>query len=115
MKVRHTGKGTIHPPIRDKEVAVALAYEPEKSGAPKVLAAGFGEIAQRILDLARQEDIHIHENKTLANLLVKVPVDSEIPEGAYQLVAELLAFLYATDARLAEKMSAAERKVTPRK
>jgi len=104
-----------YPPMQDKKVAVALAYEPEKIGAPKVLAAGFGEIAQYILELARQEDIHIHENKTLANLLAKVPVGSEIPEAAYQLIAELLTFLYATDARLAEKMSAAERKIIPPK
>jgi len=103
------------PPMQDKEVAVALEYEPEKNGAPKVLAAGFGEIARHILELARQEDIHIHENETLAKLLARVPVGSEIPEAAYQLVAELLTFLYATDAKLAEKMSAAQRKIIPSK
>jgi len=102
--------------MQDKiDVAVALEYEPDKNGAPRVLAAGFGEIARHILELARQEDIHIHENETLAKLLAKVPVGSEIPEAAYQLIAELLTFLYATDARLAEKMSAAERKIIPSK
>ena len=102
-----------HRSMRDKEVAVALAYEPEKNGVPKVLAAGFGVIARHILELARQENIHIHEDKTLANLLARVPAGREIPEGAYQLVAELLTFLYVTDARLAEKMSAARRKIIP--
>lgn len=101
--------------LAEKDVAVALEYKPEKNGAPKVLAAGFGEIARRILELARQEDIHIHGNESLAKLLARVPVGSEIPEAAYQLVAELLTFLYATDARLAEKMSAAERKIIPPK
>jgi len=89
----------------EREAAVALAYEPESGSAPKVLAAGYGEIARRILELAREHQVHIHKNDTLAKLLATVPAGSEIPADAYQLVAELLAFLYQTDRRLAEKMS----------
>ena len=96
-----------------REVAVALEYQPDRAGAPRVLAAGFGEIARRILEIARHEGIHIHEDDTLARLLARVPPGSEIPEAAYQLVAELLAFLYATDARLAEKMARARRQKMP--
>ncbi|RMH51148.1 MAG: hypothetical protein D6682_05190 [Zetaproteobacteria bacterium] len=88
---------------RDREAAVALGYDPERGGAPKVLAAGFGEVARRIMELARASGVHIHRDDNLVQLLARVPVGEEIPEEAYQLVAELLAFLYRTDKRLAEK------------
>jgi len=88
---------------RDQQAAVALGYETDGGGAPKVLAAGFGEVANRIMDLARESGVHIHQDENLVKLLAQVPVGSEIPEEAYQLVAELLSFLYRTDRRLAEK------------
>ncbi len=91
--------------MMDREVAVALGYEPEGDGAPKILAAGFGEIAKQIMAIAKTEDIHIHNDGTLAQLLARVPVGQEIPEDAYQLVAEILAFLYRTDQHAAEKVS----------
>jgi len=101
------------PDRHGRDAAVALEYDPATGGAPKVLAAGHGEIARRILEIARREDIHVHKNDTLARLLARVSPGSEIPEEAWQVVAELLAFLYATDARLAEKMARAQRQKMP--
>ena len=92
--------------MRNQKATVALGYAPEGLSAPKVLAAGYGEVAKRILDIARESGVHIHQDHNLANLLAQVPVGQEIPEEAYQLVAELLSFLYRTDKKLAEKMSA---------
>ncbi|MDX8397125.1 MAG: EscU/YscU/HrcU family type III secretion system export apparatus switch protein [Mariprofundaceae bacterium] len=91
--------------MRDQDAAVALAYDPQAGAAPKVLAAGFGQIAKKILESAREHDIHIHQDDNLAQLLAQVPVGQEIPEDAYQLVAELLSFLYKTDQSLSEKLS----------
>jgi len=85
---------------RNQQAAVALGYEQGGGSAPRVLAAGVGEIAKSILALAREHDVHIHEDEQLATLLAQVPVGQEIPEDAYQLVAELLAFLYKTDQNL---------------
>ncbi len=96
-----------------RPAAVALEYDPATNDAPRVLASGFGVLAERILEIARQEGIHIHRNDNLAELLARVPAGSEIPEAAYRLVAELLAFLYRTDRRLAEKMSAVNRQDLP--
>lgn len=92
--------------MRDREAAVALGYEPDAGAAPKVLAAGYGEIARKILELAREHHLHIHEDQNLAELLAQVPLGQEIPEDAYQMVAELLAFLYQTDRKLKERKSA---------
>lgn len=96
-----------------RPAAVAISYEPELPDAPRVLAAGVGETARRILELARREHICIHQDATLASLLARVPKDSAIPRQAYQLIAELLVFLYATDSRLAEKLAAARRQYLP--
>lgn len=96
-----------------RQAAVAISYEPERPGAPKVVAAGVGEMARRILDLARQEQIHIHQDSTLTGLLARVPAGSAIPAHAYRLIAELLVFLYATDQRLEEKLAAARRQHLP--
>lgn len=91
--------------MNEREAAVALGYDPEHEDAPKVLAAGYGEAAKSILAIAREHGIAIHEDANLAQLLARVPVGSDIPESAYQVVAELLAFLCATDAKLAAKIS----------
>ncbi len=92
--------------MREQQAAVALGYDPITPSAPKVLASGLGEVAKKILEIARENKVHIHQDDNLAQLLAQVPVGSEIPEEAYQLVAEILSFLYETDQKLAEKMSA---------
>jgi len=86
--------------LREQEAAVALGYEQNIGGAPRVLAAGFGHVAKSILSIAREHEMHIHQDKDLAPLLARVPVGQEIPEEAYQVVAELLAFLYQADKHL---------------
>lgn len=95
--------------MRNQYAAVALGYTPDSQGAPKVLASGHGEVAKKILELARENDVHIHQDDNLATLLAQVPVGQDIPEEAYQLVAELLSFLYNSDRKLAEKLSPIER------
>ena len=87
--------------MKDREIAVAIGYEPEDHDAPKVLAAGFGEIARSIMAAAREHGVHIHEDTILA----RVPTGGSIPAEAYQLVAELLAFLETTDTAMAAKIS----------
>ncbi|MDQ6993363.1 MAG: EscU/YscU/HrcU family type III secretion system export apparatus switch protein [Mariprofundus sp.] len=89
---------------QDKKAAVALSYDPLAGEAPKVLASGYGLIAEKILEIAGKEKIHIHRDDALTGLLARIPPGTEIPEDAYQLVAELLAFLYKTDQRLARKL-----------
>jgi len=91
--------------MKDRDVAIALGFESGRDDAPKVLAAGYGHIARQIMAIARKEGIHIHQHENLARILATVPVGYEIPETAYQLVAEILAFLYRTDRTLREKIS----------
>ena len=97
----------------EREVAVALGSDPEMEAGTKVLAAGYGEIAKQIMAIAKAEDIHLHQDNNLAQLLARIPAGEEIPEEAYQLVAELLSFLYSTDQSLAENPSPSHGKNLP--
>ncbi len=75
--------------------AVAVKYDPEKYDAPYVLAKGENYLAQRIKDVAKENDIEIVENKPLARMLyANVEVGELIPPELYQAVAEVLAFVY---------------------
>jgi flagellar biosynthesis protein len=74
--------------------AVALRYEPPRDKAPVVIAKGQGFIADRILELARENNIPIHEDRALVQTLSLLDLDQQIPPDAYKAVAEILAFLY---------------------
>ncbi len=75
--------------------AVAVKYDPDKYDAPYVLAKGENYLAQRIKDVAKENDIEIVENKPLARMLyANVEIGELIPPELYQSVAEVLAFVY---------------------
>lgn len=76
-------------------LAIALKYDTETMGAPKVIAKGQRLVAERIRELAKEHDIPIVEDKPLAQTLFKaVEVDQEIPYDLYKAVAEILAYVY---------------------
>jgi flagellar biosynthesis protein len=72
--------------------AVALEYD--GSSAPRITAKGRGEIAQRILALAEENEIPLHEDPDLVTLLSQLELGMEIPTNLYVAVAEVLAFTY---------------------
>ena len=63
-------------------------------GAPKVTAKGVGELADQILTVARDNDIPLHEDAVLTDVLSRVELDGEIPAALYLAVAEVIAFAY---------------------
>lgn len=74
--------------------AVALLYEQGMS-APKVIAKGQDLVAQRIKDIARENNVAIVENKPLARALFDtVEIGGFVPEALYKAVAEVLAYVY---------------------
>jgi flagellar biosynthesis protein FlhB len=76
-------------------LAVVLKYEQGKMKAPKVVAKGERLVAERIRELARENNVPIVENKPLARALYKMTeIGQEIPAELYQMVAEVLAFVY---------------------
>jgi len=69
------------------DLAIALNYDGEN--APRLTAKGRGELAQRILDLAKEHDVPLHEDRDLAALLAQIPLGA-----LYRAVAEVIAFAY---------------------
>ena len=77
--------------------AVALRYDRELEDAPRVIAQGKGNIAERIIELAIENGIPIHENPGLVDILMDLEYYSEIPEELYQIVAKVLILVYEID------------------
>lgn len=76
--------------------AVAVSYDPTDS-APRVVAKGYGTLADTIVRTAREHGLYVHESPELVGLLMQVDLDSHIPPRLYVAIAELLAWLYALD------------------
>ncbi|XCS12710.1 EscU/YscU/HrcU family type III secretion system export apparatus switch protein [Aeribacillus pallidus] len=77
--------------------AVALSYNDEKDAAPKVSAKGKGYVAEKIIEQARENNVPIQEDPSLIELLSEVEINEQIPEELYEVVAELLSFIYRLD------------------
>ena len=73
------------------QLAVALHYD--RKGAPRVIAKGKGTIGEKIIEVARANDIPIEENEVLAGALSNVEIGDEIPTELYKAVAEVLIFV----------------------
>ncbi len=80
-------------------LAVALKYDRKSMGAPRIVAKGARLNALRIREIAKQHQIPIIENKPLARMMFKYgKVGGEIPAQLYVAVAEILAYVYRTNA-----------------
>lgn len=77
--------------------AAALSYAPGDDHAPKVIATGKGQIAEKIIETAKEARIPIYEDEHLAEVLSGIKIGSEIPSELYEVVAEVLAFISKLD------------------
>jgi flagellar biosynthesis protein FlhB len=88
--------------------AVAIEYRPQSMPAPVVVAKGMGKLALRIKETARWASVPIVENPPLAQALYRATeVGEAIPAKLYAAVAEILAFLFRTQASLRNQALAA--------
>ena len=74
--------------------AIALVYDREKGGAPRVVAKGVDEVAARIREVAREHRVPLVANPPLARALYKVELDAEIPAEHFKVVAEVIAYVW---------------------
>lgn len=81
--------------MTEEDIAIALKYDKEKDGAPRIVAKGMRINAEKIREIAKQYNVPFMKNTTLANALYRVDVGQEIPEDLYDAVAEVLNFVYA--------------------
>jgi flagellar biosynthesis protein len=76
---------------KKSQLAVALHYD--RTGAPRVVAKGKGSIGNKIIEVAKANNIPIEENEVLAGALSNVELGDEIPAELYKAVAEVLIFV----------------------
>jgi flagellar biosynthesis protein len=74
--------------------AAALQYDAQRDRAPRLVARGDGLVAERILAIAREHGIPVHEDRALVDLLSRLDIGPEIPPELYRVVAEIIAFVY---------------------
>jgi flagellar biosynthesis protein len=85
--------------------AVALRYDEHSESAPRILAKGQGDIAERIIALAQLHGIPLHEDHDLVRLLGILDLDIEVPPSMYRALAEVLAHIYRANAQAQQKRS----------
>ena len=83
--------------LLDASEAIALSYD--GVSAPVVSARGEDELAQAIIRLALEHEVPVYENASLTRWLSQLDIGDEIPQQLYQVIAEILAFVYALEGR----------------
>lgn len=87
----------------DRNKAVALKYNAEKDTAPIVIASGYGEIADKIIDIAENNGIPVFRDDSAASLLCMLDVGTAIPPELYEVVAAVYCQLLKTSAQIKDK------------
>lgn len=80
--------------LMKQKLPVAIALEYDEENAPVVNAKGTGELAERIIEIAKENNIYLQEDKELIQILAELDLGDEIPEQLYKAVAEIIAFAY---------------------
>lgn len=83
--------------LNNTKVAAALGFDPDRDDAPRVLASGKGHIAQKIIELAKENDLPVYKDERLAHQLQNLEIGESIPPELYHIVAEILIFIGGID------------------
>ncbi len=83
----------------ERKKAAALRYTEGVDAAPRVVARGRGWLAEKMIALAREHGVPVHEDRALVEILSTLDMHEEIPPELYRAVAEVLAFIYRTNGR----------------
>jgi flagellar biosynthetic protein FlhB len=78
-----------------QHLSIAIRYDQSTMSAPSIVAKGAERLAFRIREVASEHQIPLVENKPLAQNLYKLEIGEEIPSQFYQVVAEILAYVYS--------------------
>ncbi|MPW18555.1 flagellar biosynthesis protein FlhB [Paraburkholderia sp. CNPSo 3157] len=89
--------------------AAALVYDSHgHDEAPRVVAKGYGLVADMIVQRAKEAGLYVHEAPEMVSLLMQVDLNSRIPPPLYQAVAELLAWLHRLESGAADDAPSTE-------
>ena len=80
---------------KKQDTAIALKYQSKSDNAPRVTAKGKGKVAEKIIEIAKKNNIYIHNDPDLIEILSQLDMNDEISPDLYIVAAELLAFVYS--------------------
>ncbi len=87
-----------------RQKAVALTYRSGEMEAPVVSAKGIGKVAEKIIQIAKEHQVPIQEDRSLVEVLAKLDLQQQIPAELYGIAAEILSAVYRAD-----RLAAAEK------
>ena len=99
-------------PINDGEAGGATAGGAPCSDAPTIIAKGFGDLAEEIIALARQNGVLVHEDPYLSDFLATLDLGQEIPDQLYHVIAELISFSYVLQGKFPDSWAKMHHKVS---
>ena len=80
--------------------------------APTIIAKGFGDLAEEIIALARQNGVLVHEDPYLSDFLATLDLGQEIPDQLYHVIAELISFSYVLQGKFPDSWAKMHHKVS---
>lgn len=98
--------------------AVGLKYQQSHQDgaatgeAPTIIAKGFGDLAEEIIALARQNGVLVHEDPYLSDFLATLDLGQEIPDQLYHVIAELISFSYVLQGKFPDSWAKMHNKVS---
>lgn len=73
--------------------AAVIRYDDSQGAVPTVVAQGTGHVAQKIIELAKQNNIQMQEDESLVGTLLNIDLGESIPPQLYAVMAEILILL----------------------
>jgi flagellar biosynthesis protein len=78
-------------PADPRRLVAALSYG-QGDAAPRVVAKGYGLVADQIVARAREHGVFLHESKEMVSLLMQVDLDRDIPPALYRVEKSAMPF-----------------------
>lgn len=76
--------------------AVALSY-PENAAAPIISASATGGLAERVIEIAEENNVPVVQNEILVNVLSRQKIGTLVPEETWTVLAKIFAFVVQVD------------------
>lgn len=79
--------------------AVALTYDETTGHSPVIVASGMGYMAEKIVEIANNNNVAVYEDNSLATMLTQLELGSEIPEELYKTIVDIYVYFlnYSVD------------------
>ncbi len=92
--------------------AVALKYS-EENRAPIIVASGLGHIAEKMVEIAEENDVPVYEDTSLTTVLSQLDLGTPVPEELYKAIVDI--YVYFLNYLPSDTPKASDTTETPKK